>query len=220
MLTPRLICNSSQGLPNLRRCVWCDHPHSPIDIRLGDPKPHEIETRVMRAIQMLLRHDSFLLDKNVNERSITHKLAECLQREFCEWHVDCEYNRIGKTRIRKALPGLRKELLETGNRKALPGSRKELRELRLLKTVETDNATGDTVFPDIIVHHRGDETDNLLVVEVKKSTSTRNAQRIDKVKLELYKERLQYRFAAFLLLQAGVKVPNDRRWCLKWLSGC
>ena len=32
---------------------------------------------------------------DANERSLTHKLAEYLQCEFPDWHVDCEYNRHG-----------------------------------------------------------------------------------------------------------------------------
>jgi hypothetical protein len=36
-----------------------------------------------------------LLEINAHERSIAHKLAEYLQQQFHDWHVDCEYNRHG-----------------------------------------------------------------------------------------------------------------------------
>lgn len=32
---------------------------------------------------------------NANERSMTHKFAEHLQKYFPGWNVDCEYNRNG-----------------------------------------------------------------------------------------------------------------------------
>ncbi len=55
----------------------------------------DIENKVRQAIQVLLEKDRLLLELNVNERSITHKLAEYLQVEFPGCHVDCEYNRDG-----------------------------------------------------------------------------------------------------------------------------
>ena len=61
----------------------------------GRPPPEDVKRRVIAAICALYRHDRELLDVDANERSITHKLAEHLQREFPEWHVDCEYNRVG-----------------------------------------------------------------------------------------------------------------------------
>ena len=82
----------------------------------GRPPPEDVKRRVIAAICALYRHDRELLDVDANERSITHKLAEHLQREFPGWHVDCEYNRVG-------------------------------REPRRLEA--------KTVFPDIIVHRRG-----------------------------------------------------------------
>lgn len=45
------------------------------------------------SLNKLVRHDSYLLLEDVNERSITHKLAEYLQRVYPEWNVDCEFNR-------------------------------------------------------------------------------------------------------------------------------
>ena len=59
----------------------------------GRPPPEDVKRRVIAAICALYRHDRELLDVDANERSITHKLAEHLQRKFPGWHVDCEYNR-------------------------------------------------------------------------------------------------------------------------------
>ncbi|MFZ2126431.1 MAG: hypothetical protein WAV04_02865 [Candidatus Microsaccharimonas sp.] len=45
------------------------------------------------SLKKLVKHDAYLLREDVSERSITHKLAEHLQRMYPEWHVDCEFNR-------------------------------------------------------------------------------------------------------------------------------
>lgn len=78
-----------------------------------------------------------LLEIEVNERSISHKIAEYLQALFLEWHVDCEYNRNG---------------IET---KKLPD----------ISECSEDKKT-DKVYPDIIVHRRL-TMNNLLVIEIK-----------------------------------------------------
>lgn len=45
------------------------------------------------GLSMLLFNDKYLLDHNVNERSITHKLGEYYQHIFQGWNVDCEFDR-------------------------------------------------------------------------------------------------------------------------------
>lgn len=81
---------------------------------------------------------------DINERSLTHKLGEHLQRAFSEWDVDCEYNRLGMAIKRLPPP--------TG--------------------VLTGDTEGQTISPDIVVHKRR-ERKNLLVVEVKKTGNNR-----------------------------------------------
>ena len=99
---------------------------------------NEIKKKFRIALQILLKNDSFLLEKSVNERTITHKLAEYLQFQFPNWNVDCEYNR----------KGLEKKKLE-----GIKACRKHIATNR--------------VFPDIIVHRRNSDK-NLLVIEFKK----------------------------------------------------
>lgn len=53
----------------------------------------KIRHRVDRAIERLEDVDEHLLEYDVHEQAITHKLGEYLQQEFPEWNVDCEYNR-------------------------------------------------------------------------------------------------------------------------------
>ncbi len=103
----------------------------------------DVERRVEAALEMLNCADRALLHIDANERSITHKLAVHLQPLFRGWDVDCEYNRRGdKPKRFRFKPG------ETCLRKKKGG-----------------------VFPDIIIHHRGHDRENLLVIEAKKSSS-------------------------------------------------
>lgn len=48
---------------------------------------------VKTGLDLLIKNDEYLLTNNLNERSITHKLAEHYQHLFPRWNVDCEYNR-------------------------------------------------------------------------------------------------------------------------------
>jgi len=98
----------------------------------------DIKKKMKVAVRFLLKNDSFLLRESVNERTISHKLAEYLQYQFPDWNVDCEYNRKGL------------EIKELENIKECDGHRKS-----------------DRIYPDIIVHIRNTDF-NLLVVELKK----------------------------------------------------
>lgn len=49
--------------------------------------------KVLGALQNLFRDDIELLIRDVNERTITGKLADHLRPRFPGWDVDCEYNR-------------------------------------------------------------------------------------------------------------------------------
>jgi hypothetical protein len=133
-----------------------------------------IGARVLRAMQQLLTCDSYLLQVNANERSITARLAIYLQIEFSEWTVDCEYNRDGV-------------------------EPKRLGHLGLYPDAEDEE--GKTVFPDIVIHQRGTGR-NHLAIEVKKSTSTvpRNT---DLQKLRGYKHQLHYENTLFIEFLCG-----------------
>lgn len=63
--------------------------------KLGKIDSRNIKKNIRIAFNLLFKNDAFLLEKSAHERSITHKLAEYLQQQFIDWHVDCEYNRHG-----------------------------------------------------------------------------------------------------------------------------
>lgn len=145
------------------------------------------------CINKLFEQDGDLLRFDVSERAITHKLAEYLQQEIPQLNVDCEYNR---------------------NRKAGEYSAKNVLFLKdrvkaLLERIGdediTDLLTTVSTFPDIIVHRRGTNDENLLVVEVKKRESLRLVDRkYDYEKLVAFTEnrynRYHFKYGVFLLL--------------------
>jgi hypothetical protein len=136
---------------------------------------NDILERLNRAKNAFLERDLYLLEVNANERSMTHKFAEYLQAEFPDFSVDCEFNRKG------TLP---KELYVT-----------------IESVVSEDDLDARTVFPDIIVHHRGQRA-NLLVIEAKKSgvDDTRDRQKLDAFKTD---EGYQYEYAVLMRFTTG-----------------
>lgn len=137
----------------------------------------EIGKKLNQAINLLLENDSYLLVTDVNERSISHRMAMYLQELFKDWDVDCEYNRDGHDAKILNLPSKKSHFIE---------------------------ATEDyTVFPDIIVHHRGRGTGrNLLVIEIKKTTSQIKCDG-DIDKLKAFKKELGYCYRVFIKLRTG-----------------
>lgn len=150
----------------------------------------EIENKVNKSIRLLLKNDSFLLENNVNERTISHKFAEYLQQEFKEWHVDCEYNR----------------------------NFDKPKELKLPKNgINWDDTEAKTVFPDIIVHIRNTDN-NLLVIEVKKSNSSVD-EIIDKTKLIAFtKDPYSYKFGLFIKFYVGKDFKKNVFPSMRWFK--
>ncbi len=152
----------------------------------------EVNRKLRVALDKLVKKDCFLLTNDVNERSISHKLAEHLSVEFKKWDVDCEYNRDGH--LPKRLQGIGQEA-----------------------PAPMDDTEGKTVYPDIIVHKRGNPNkkpylNNLLVVEVKKASNPDGID-FDRQKLQAFKKELGYRYAASIIFRnTGVKKPYKLKW--------
>ena len=117
----------------------------------------QLQHELYKALQILSKNDFWLIANNLNERTIAHKLAEHLQNLFPEFHVDCEYNRDVDQNS-----GLKKINILKDRYEAVKG--------KTIKGISIDVS----VFPDIIIHRRGTNTHNLLVVELKKTTNTDN----------------------------------------------
>ena len=134
-----------------------------------------IGRRLRKCLEELVKTDRDLLDNDVNERSITHKLAEHIQREFRHWHVDCEYNRKGH--VPKTLEG------------------------KYLESVYSNDTHARTVYPDIIIHHR-ETNENLVAIEVKKQTNPDGLD-IDRHKLAGYREEHGYKNTLLVILDGA-----------------
>ena len=98
--------------------------------------------KVVGAVREFYARETHLLEKDLGERTLTHRLAVYLEKQFPGWEVDCDYNRLGE------------------------------RTLRLPKgtIVSTDDDIGKSVYPDIVVHQRA-IPNNLLAIEVRKATN-------------------------------------------------
>ena len=142
----------------------------------------DIEEKINRCLELLFKNDSYLFENNVNERSISHMLAFYLKsEEFKEWDVDCEFNK------------------DHDNTKTLANLNDCLNRRGIRSSPSDTNAR--TVYPDIIVHQRG-TGNNLIVIEIKKSTS-QVGNECDIAKLKEFRNcrRLRYCFAIFLKLK-------------------
>src|ERR1700754_1578451 len=98
--------------------------------------------KVVGALGEFYARETHLLEKDLGERTLTHRLAVYLESRFAGWDVDCDYNRLGERLLR--LP---------------KGS-----------IVSTDDSNGKSVYPDIVVHRRA-VPENLLAVEVRKASN-------------------------------------------------
>jgi len=135
-----------------------------------------IKNKVKRAINEFRKRDYSLLIIDSSERSIAHRLACYLEYEFKkdDYNVDCEYNR------RKDQPKMIWRFWA-----------------KIKKSV-----LGKKVYPDIIVHQRGTNENNLLVIEIKKSSNKSQKERdFDLLKLKAYMHKgdeYQYKYALFM----------------------
>src|SRR5690348_14899528 len=142
-------------------------------------KRQAVSQRLNWAIEQLIARDRALLEFDLNERTITHKLAEHLQQAFSEYDVDCEYNR----------------------------NQGDIKTLELPEHINNswDDTQARTVFPDIIVHRRGTGT-NVLVIEAKKTNGGDEA--FDLLKLHAFRQELGYEHAVFLRFRTGEANPG------------
>ena len=98
--------------------------------------------KVVAALRAFYADEAFLFAKDVGERTLTHRLAVHLEKQFSGWNVDCDYNRLGERRLR------------------MPHG----------TIVSTDDEFGKSVYPDIVVHQR-EIPNNLLAIEVRKTSN-------------------------------------------------
>lgn len=136
----------------------------------------KIAQALNEALGALLARDAEILRTDVNERTISHRVAGYLEPYFSGWNVDCEYNRNHDDPKRLEIPR---------------------------RNVPNDDTQARTVFPDIIVHKRGTD-ENLLVIEMKKTTS-QETDDFDLHKLRAFRDQLGYKFAVFVKVRTNAE---------------
>jgi hypothetical protein len=143
----------------------------------------EVQRHLGVALQKFNDSDLILLRYDVHECCIAARLAMYLQVEFPNHSVDVEYSRAGGVAPKRlALP------VQCGRRKH------------------------GVVRPDIIVHHRGPDGPNLLVLELKKSVSADPPQ-CDHNRIRAFRREFRYAFGATIMCQMQVGVGISRsRW--------
>ncbi len=130
---------------------------------------------VKKGLDVLIQtSDIWLLKNDLSEQSISHRLALHLDTLFKGYDVDCEYNG---------------DVDRQNNKKAISILKSELEHFGLLRDKEANDLekefTNRAVFPDIIIHQRGTNKNNLCILEVKKNTSSVDYV-YDYIKLKAY----------------------------------
>jgi hypothetical protein len=132
--------------------------------------------KVLGALGEFYARETHLFEKDLGERTLTHRLAVRLEAQFPGWQVDCDYNRLGERTLR------------------LPHG----------TIVSTDDQLGKSVYPDIVVHQR-EVPDNLLAIEVRKATNHQPPEH-DRHKLRAMTDpHLWFAYRIGLLLTLGKK---------------
>jgi hypothetical protein len=129
--------------------------------------------KLVAALGEFYAREAWLLDNDLGERTLTHRLAVHLEKPFAGWEVDCNYDRLGERTLR--LP---------------KGS-----------IVSTDDRLAKSIFPDIVVHRRA-IPENLLAIEVRKATNHQPPEH-DQHKLRALTDPhlwFAYRIGVFLVL--------------------
>jgi hypothetical protein len=98
--------------------------------------------KVVGALGEFYARETHLLENDLGERTLTHRLAVYLEAPFRGWEVDCDYNRLGERTL----------LLPKGS------------------IVSTDDHLGKSIFPDIVAHRRR-VPENLLAIDVRKAAN-------------------------------------------------
>jgi hypothetical protein len=98
--------------------------------------------KVVAALKEFYAAETYLLERDLGERTLTHRLAVHVEKQFPGWQVDCNYDRLGERMLR------------------MPHG----------TIISSDDHLGKSVYPDIVVHQR-EIPNNLLAIEVRKASN-------------------------------------------------
>lgn len=137
---------------------------------------------INKSLKNLYEFDSILLNPlyDLNERSVTHKLAEYINKSIYknkyDYDVDVEYNRMAVD--------YKKGLIDIGN--------------IVSKSIEFEAHPDKEryVYPDIIIHKRNKNL-NICILEIKMSWKN-NRKQLDYDKIDAYVEQLNYSYGVYI----------------------
>ncbi len=146
------------------------------------------------ALQEFIKEEKYILENNLSERCITHKLGNYLEEKFLGFDIDCEYNR--KYNLVKMANDIKRIII----------SEEEMIEIAKDRINENDTYS---VYPDIIIHKRKSDN-NHLIIEIKKSNNKNlSDKRFDKKKLERFTCKvdndLKHEYKLGIYLEIGVE---------------
>ena len=98
--------------------------------------------KIAAALKEFYAREAFLFERDLGERALTHRLAVHMERQFVDFEVDCDFDRLGARTLN----------LPRGS------------------IVSTDDHLGKSIYPDIVVHQRA-IPNNLLAIEVRKTSN-------------------------------------------------
>jgi len=144
-----------------------------------------MEKVVADSLNMLFEKDVFLLEADAAERAIAAKLALYLAPHFPKHQVDVEYNRHGLVPKAVHLP-----------QDCRGGGLKR-------------------IFPDLVVHQRGHDKENILVIQIKKETN-HESRDCDRAIVIAMKREFRYVYGLLIDVPAGPGAKN-RKPRLEWV---
>ncbi len=147
-----------------------------------------VQARVDTALEALLLNDRYLFEYDLHEQCIAGRLALYLQSVFPSHFVDVEYNRAGLAPKRLGLSD------ECANARD-----------------ENDEAL---VVPDIIVHRRGRDGPNVLVMELKKTTNPDDGG-CDRQRVQAMRVQLGYQYGVLVQLETRRHQQAEAN-CIEW----
>lgn len=166
------------------------------------PQPPEEATvlqRVHLALADFWAFDRLLVERRLGRRTIAHRLAVYLERQFPGFHTDCEYSRNSRV----------DHMVYTFPHMSRPRRRDLIRQGLTEQEAEAVTQVGEGAHPDIIVHVRERGDLNVLVVEVRLADDPRGwgGEREATEKLGRYTlqgEEGLFRYAVGLFVELGV----------------
>ena len=147
----------------------------------------EVKDYLVKATARVEEKDRHLLMVDVSERCIAARLAMYLREYFDDYDVDVEYNRHGEDK---------KKLYHLVDKHDCLRDRGD---------------EGQTVLPDVIVHQRGCDHSNRLIIEMKKSPNQGGMER-DRRRIQAFQAELGYEYGALVVCETKSHSKISVEW--------